>query len=189
MEYVVRRLRETPLLQGIWGDAQVATVAHFHRRSSDHRPVTQFRMAYDDGGIYVDFHVSDRYVLCRRTKTQSMVCKDSCVEAFLQPKPDKGYFNFEINCGGTMLLYYVTDPTRVPGVGLKAFEVVPAELIQRVKIEHSLPQVVWPEHSTPLEWRVTLFAPNELFEHYVGPLGEPATRRWRGNFYKCADES
>ena len=146
-------------------------------------------MEYDDAGVYIAFAVADRYVLCRRTERQAMVCRDSCVEAFLQPKPDKGYFNFETNCGGTMLAFYVTDPTHVPGVGLRAFELVADELLDRVRIEHSMPASVVEEIATPVEWTVKLFLPNAVFERYVGPLGPPAERRWRGNFYKCADES
>ena len=182
MHYLVRR-------RGAGGHLNFESITHFHSRSSDHRPAARFCVEYDDAGIYVTFDVADRYVVCRRTQHQSMVCRDSCVEAFLQPKPDKGYFNFETNCGGSMLLYYVTDPTRVPGVGLKACEVVPVELLERVRIEHSLPKHVPDEIVTPVQWRVSYFVPNVLFERHVGPLGPPAQRRWRGNFYKCADES
>ncbi|MEA2734712.1 MAG: hypothetical protein QOE14_1163, partial [Humisphaera sp.] len=128
MAYLVRRAKIRPKLDDEWPDADVERIAHFHVASSDHRPVTTFRMLYDDDGIYIAFHVRDRYVLCRRNEHQSMVCKDSCVEAFLQPRPDHGYFNFELNCGGAMLLYYVRDPQRLPTGGMKEWERVPAEL-------------------------------------------------------------
>jgi len=190
MEYRVRRAPSETKLDQDWTDADVATVAHFHPTSSDHRPVTRFRMLYDDRGVYVSFDVRDRYVLCRRTEDQAMVCRDSCVEAFLQPKRDRGYFNFETNCGGAMLLYYVTDPTRVPGVGLKAFERVRPELMERIERFTSLPAgKAFEERVELLQWRVAYFVPNEVFENYVGELGPATQRRWRGNFYKCADES
>jgi hypothetical protein len=41
------------------------------------------------------------------TQYQEMVCYDSCVEFFVQPEPHLGYFNFEFNRGGTMLIYYI----------------------------------------------------------------------------------
>jgi hypothetical protein len=182
MEYVVQR-------RGSGAAPQVASVAHFHPRSSEHRPRVTFSMEYDDAGVSIAFDVADRYVVCRRTKRQEMVCRDSCVEAFLQPKPNSGYFNFETNCGGTMLAFYVTDATRVPGTGLAAFEPVADELLDRVRIEHTMPPRVEPEIASPVEWNVRVFVPNELFERYVGPLEPPARRRWRGNFFKCADES
>ena len=190
MHYLVRRAKSKPRLNDNWSDATVETLTHFHRAGSDHRPVTQFRMLYDDAGLYVAFDVRDRYALCRRTEDQEMVCRDSCVEAFLQPKRDGGYFNFETNCAGAMLLYYVTDTTRVPGRGFKGAEKVPAELLETIKIATSMPKrQAFEETDRAVEWRVSYFVPNELFERYVGPLEPPAQRRWRGNFYKCADES
>ena len=190
MQYVIRRATTKPRLLDDWRDADVGDVAHFHASSSDHRPVTKFRMLYDDAGVYVTFNVRDRYVLCRRTEHQAMVCRDSCVEMFVQPKPGCGYFNFETNCGGAMLLWYVTDNTRVPGVGFKGFEKVSHALIARIEIATSLPaRMAFEERDEAIEWRVGYFVPNEVFEHYVGALGPAAGRRWRGNFYKCADES
>ena len=183
MEYLVHR-------RGIAGAGSTwADIAHFHPKSSDHRPSARFRLEYDDAGLYVAFHVADRYVICRRTEHQQMVCNDSCVEAFLQPRADKGYFNFETNCGGAMLCYYITDSTRDPVTGMKAYEAVSPELLARVRIEHTMPRRVENEIQAPIEWSLSYFVPNELFEHYVGPLEPPAQRRWRGNFYKCADES
>jgi hypothetical protein len=132
--------------------------------------------------------VSDRYVICRRTQPQDPVCKDSCAECFLQPKPDLGYFNFELNCGGAMLLYYITDPTRING-GIKGFVPVAEPLMKTIQIFHSMPRRISEEIDRPTDWTVEYFVPNGVFEAYVGPLGTPGERKWRGNFYKCADES
>ena len=145
-------------------------------------------MLYDDDGIYVIFRVRDRYVICRNTEPQSPVCKDSCVEAFFQPKPDQGYFNFEINCGGAILLYYVTDPTRFRAPE-KGFVPVETALLRKIRIFHVMPRQVLDEITTPVEWTIEYFVPNAVFEAYVGPLGPPAQRQWRGNFFKCADGS
>jgi hypothetical protein len=180
MEYLIRRRGASPQN---WG-----SIEHFHAASSNHRPQARFLVEYEDAGLYVSFRVSDRYVICRNTEPQSPVCKDSCVEAFLQPKPDAGYLNFEVNCGGTMLLYYVTDATkfRTP---VKGFKPVAAELLAKVRIEHSMPRQILDEIGTPVEWSVDYFVPNEVFEAHVGALGPPGVRMWRGNFFKCADSS
>ena len=145
-------------------------------------------MLFDDVGIYLAYHVSDRYVVCRNTRPQQMVCNDSCVEAFLQPRPDRGYFNFELNCGGTMLLYYVADATRGPN-GLAAAEPVDAELMRQIRIYHSMPASVPEEIDRPTQWAVQYFVPFALFERYVGDIKPTLSHGWRGNFYKCADES
>ena len=106
MEYTIFRAVTPPRLTGGWDDSIWATVpalrvGHFHPRSSDHRPMVRAKVLYDAGGLYIIFDVRDRYVQCLQTQPQSMVCRDSCVEFFVEPRPGAGYFNFEINCGGT----------------------------------------------------------------------------------------
>jgi hypothetical protein len=89
-----------------------------------------------------------------------------------------------------MLLYYVTDPTRGPDGRFKEFEIVSAEQMERIEIFTSLPKRrAFEEIDEPVQWRLAYFVPNELFEHYIGELGPARQRQWRGNFYKCADES
>ena len=124
---------------------------------------------------------------CER-QYQQEVWKDSCVEFFAQPKPDRGYFNFEFNCGGAFLCSYITNPERTPA-GFKEFTQVPASLGQTIQARSSLPQRIDPEITTPVTWTLRFFIPFALFEHYLGPLGAIPGQTWRGNFYKCADET
>jgi len=70
-----------------------------------------------------------------------------------------------------------------------AFEPVKPELLATIRIYHSQPPKIDPEIEGPVDWTVQYFVPNELFEAYTGPLAAPAQRKWRGNFYKCADKS
>jgi hypothetical protein len=194
MEYVIRRAPHRPTLGGnnddnAWKYADVASVNAFHPLSSLHRPHTRAKILYDDAGLFVRFTVQDNFVRCTRTEHQSITSKDSCVELYVQPKADKGYFNFEMSAIGTMLLFYVTDPTRCARGIFKGKEVVPMSVLSEVKIHHSLPRHVPVEIAEPLEWIVEYFVPNSVFERYVGALGNPEQRFWRGNFFKCADES
>jgi hypothetical protein len=195
MEYLLKRTPTRPELRGdwdspAWRDATVAHVNQFHRASSNHHPRTEAKVLYDDVGLYVLFRVFDRYVICRRTENQTLTSKDSCVEVYLQPfGAEKGYFNFEMNCGGALLLFYVTDPTRDAATIFRRKVEVPQSLIDTMRIHHSMPRQVSTEITEPVEWRVEYFIPYTLMEHYVGPIGEPSSRRWRGNFFKCADES
>jgi hypothetical protein len=195
MEYVIRRAAVEPELLGLWDgpawrDAGVAEVASFHPASSDHRPQTQAKIHYDDAGVYVIFRVRDRYVVCTRDRHQSLTSKDSCVEVYFQPKPgEKGYLNFEMNCGGALLLYYITDPTRHEPTIFKQRVIVPQAQIETMRIYHSLPKTLPAEITEPVEWRVEYFIPWSLFETYAGPVRPVAGTSWRGNFHKCADES
>jgi hypothetical protein len=172
----------------LWQRAEEAPIRHFHPASSAHRPIARARVLYDRSGLYVQFHVDDRYVRSTRTRYQESVCQDSCVEFFVQPAAGGGYFNFEVNCGGTLLLYFIEDPTRT-AEGFARFTPVAAEHGRRVRIAHSMPAVVFPEVPDPVRWQIGLEIPLDLFEAYVGPLGALPGQTWRGNFYKCADES
>jgi hypothetical protein len=172
----------------LWQQAEETRVCHFHPASSDHRPITQARLLYDDRNLYVQFFVHDRYVVCQGTRYQDPVCRDSCVEFFVQPRASSGYFNFEVNCGGTLLLYYIEDPTRTPD-GFVRYTRVSPELGGRVRICHSMPPVVLPEQPGPVDWQIGYQIPWDVLEAYVGPLGALPGQEWQGNFYKCADES
>jgi hypothetical protein len=170
-----------------WARAECVDIAHYRPESSAHHPRVQARLLWSAQGIHGLFHVQDQYVRAVRTHFQGEVWKDSCVEFFVQPKPDCGYFNFEMNCGGTLLCSHVTDPTRVP-TGLKQATSLPKELGEQVRIQSTLPKVVNPEITTLCQWSLAFFIPFAIFEPYVGSLGLVATQHWRGNFYKCAED-
>ena len=172
-----------------WQAANTLMVNQFHPRSSDHRPTTVGRLLYDNDHIHVLFEVGDRYVRCVRDTYQEFVSKDSCVEFFLQPRPEFGYFNFEINCGGTMLLYYIEDPTRASPALFRKYRPVTAEEASGIQIRSSLPIRVEPEITTPVDWSLSCSVPLAFFEPFVGHLGPISGQTWRGNFFKCGDET
>jgi hypothetical protein len=206
MQYVIHRATATPELQGLWDgpawrEAAVAEISSFHPASSDHRPVTEAKVLHDDAGLYVHFRCIDRYVICRKTRHQTITSRDSCVEVYFEPAPGKGYLNFEMNCGGALLLFYITDPTRAHSLGkpvddsafadgiFKQKVVVPQSLIDTMRIYHSMPRETRVEITEPVIWNVEYFIPYTLVENYVGAIDAPTQRRWRGNFFKCADDS
>lgn len=187
MRYTVKRVAPASMASVAFESAEKGRVAQVRPESSDHRPETDFRVVHDDERLYVRFDVRDHYVRSVQTAYQAPVCTDSCVEFFVRPRPDKGYFNFEVNAGGTLLLYYIEDAARVKG-GFRKFVKVPEEWGRQVEIRSSLPRVVDPERVGPLTWRVTIGIPLALFRAFVGevPLSGAV---WRANFYKCGDKT
>jgi hypothetical protein len=161
-------------------------LGHFYDSGSAHRPRVRARVLYDDRKLYVLFHVADRYVKAVAQKYQDKVCKDSCVEFFVQPKPGGGYLNFEVNAGGVLLLHRFPRPPPVVG-RLNEAVPVPFDLVKDMPIHHSMPPRIDAEIAEPCEWTIEYAIPLELFEHYDGPQRPLAGRTWRGNFYKCAD--
>ena len=170
-----------------WAEAETAEIGSFRHESSPHRPRTLVRLLYDADGIHGIFRVYDRFVRCTRTRYFDEVWKDSCVEFFAQPRPDRGYFNFEFNCGGAFLCSYIVNPERTPG-GFKEYTKLPIEQGQTIQVRSSLPGVVEPERAEPLTWALKFFVPFVLFERYTVPVGELPGQGWRGNFFKCAQE-
>lgn len=192
--YTITPTRSTPALDGdwsgpAWGAVPVLAVSHFYETpESGHRPKTEVKAVYDEKGIYIHFRVEDRYVRSIETEYHGKVWEDACVEFFVQPLPDRGYFNFEINCGGTMLLSYKEHPDW-KGTPLREAGAVPWALAREVKIFHTMPEKVEPERAEAVTWQVEYFVPFSLFEAYLGPLGPVAGKEWRANFYKCAENN
>ncbi|MCX7019081.1 MAG: carbohydrate-binding family 9-like protein [bacterium] len=170
-----------------WDRANVLCADHFHPAGSDHHPETKAKLLYDARRIHVRFNVRDRYVRCVHTEYQSPVFFDSCVEFFVQPRAGQGYFNFEVNCGGTLLLHYREHDGPPPVDHSKAVH-VDERLARGIRIEASMPRVVDPEIMDPVEWRAAWSIPFTLFEEFVGPLTPVAGTAWRANFYKCGNE-
>jgi hypothetical protein len=192
--YTIQRTAATPALDGnwnssVWKDAPALDIAHFYAKEfSKHRPKTQAKVIYDDQGLYLHFRVEDRYVRSIERDYHGKVWEDACVEFFVQPRAERGYFNFEINCGGTMLLSYHENPDWT-GEPLRKPGSVPWALAKEVKIFHSMPETVEPEIEEATTWHVEYFIPFKLFETYLGDLDGGAGQTWRANFYKCAENN
>ena len=169
-----------------WNHIKAIQLNQCRPESSDHRPVTFCKLQYSTRGLYGIFKVQDEYIRCVHQSFQSDVCKDSCVEIFLQPKSGLGYFNFEFNCGGTLLASYITDSTRVDG-NIKYFNPLSAHADRQIHRFHSLPPIIEPEHTGPKTWYLEFFIPFAVMEAYVGELN--TTTAWRGNIFKCGDET
>lgn len=170
-----------------WERANVLNVSLFRDESSSHRPLTKAKLLYNDQGIYGQFLVEDNYILSVNNKNQSSVCNDSCVEFFVKPKRGKGYLNFEMNCGGTMLCYYITDHTR--NNGFAEYEILKDVELDMVEIYHSLPKEITEEITQSTEWTLAFFIPFSLLETFVGQIDDFGDDMWTANFYKCGDKT
>ena len=154
----------------VWSAADTLALDCFVAAKPAYKPRAQARVLYDDRQFFVLFRVEDRYVRSVHTRPNDPVSEDSCVEFFARPNPLGGYFNFEINAGGTMLLYYIEDWKRT-AAGFQRFRRVDAGLMKSVRIFHSLPRVVDPEITNPVTWTIECAIPLRLIETYVGQLG------------------
>ena len=191
--YSVRPAWPRPKIDDRWEDdawrhVPALSVAHFRPESSGHRPRTQAKLVWDTSHIYGIFKVADRFIRCVHTAFQAPVCRDSCVELFVQPNPDKGYFNFEFNCGGALLASCITDCRRTAD-GFAGWQPLTPEEGGRIAVQSTLPSVVEPEITAPRTWQLAFRIPLDVMAHYTGPLTVAAGDVWRANLYKCGDET
>jgi hypothetical protein len=150
--YKIKQTSGDVLTENFAEFADSAEICEFRRESSPHRPHTEFRLLYNNSGILGKFDVQDQFVRAVNIDYNSPVCTDSCVEFFVKPTGSSGYFNFEFNCIGTILSYYITDHRKTDD-GFAKFAVIPPEELKNVKIETSLPRtVINPEITKPIHW-------------------------------------
>ncbi|MDD2597707.1 MAG: carbohydrate-binding family 9-like protein [Kiritimatiellae bacterium] len=184
--YTVNQIKACDLGGVDFSKAEAGSVAEVRVESSDHHPAVNFALLHDTRNLYLRFDVADCYVKVVHSGFHSPVYRDSCVEFFVRPRADRGYFNFEVNAGGALLLSYVEDWRRT-ATGLKKATSLTDELCRRIEIISSLPHIVDPEITTPTNWDLSLKIPLCVLEAHAGELGSLAGKTWSGNFYKCAD--
>jgi len=189
MSYKVNKLNSPLEINGVWDKSpwnkmDALELKHFMGDKPEHFPLTKAKIAYDDVAIYVIFQVADQYVKAVHDQNQDPVYKDSCVEFFFIPsgKIENGYFNLEMNCGGTMLFHHQLKP-RTGSV-----EINPTHLSQ-IKIATTLPKIVDPEINSKTTWVVEYSIPFSILKEYHDFSSPTEGTNWRANFYKCADES
>ncbi|MCK5849841.1 MAG: carbohydrate-binding family 9-like protein [Kiritimatiellae bacterium] len=168
----------------VWKNITPLTISNYMGAKLDHFPVAQAKLAYDDDALYVIFRVEDNYVQAVAKGHQAQVCSDSCVEFFFTPSGDisSGYFNLEINCGGTALFHHQT----AKGENCVS---ISEEHLDKLTIAHSLPTIVDPEIQEPVIWTVEYRLPTDILSNYAPTIQPAENIQWQANFYKCADHS
>ena len=185
----VTKVAGSPALDADWARAPWCDIPSERLRNHmgerpEHFPTTEVKISYDVTALYVTFRVEDRYVRAVAREDQDSVCVDSCVEFFFTPGSDvsKGYFNLEMNCGGTMLFHYHPDS------GKDAIVITKADC-SRIARAHSLPSTVDPEIQDPVTWTVEYAIPIDLLREYADVTAPEPGVTWSGNFYKCGDHT
>lgn len=189
MSCKVAKVATSPTIDANWEKApwraiEPQLIGRYVGEKPRHCPKTQVKIAYDDAALYVIFRVEDQYVRAVETEHNGNVCRDSCVEFFFTPgrDPRRGYFNLEMNCGGTLLFRYQDAPR-------KNCVHLPANECSAIQIAHSLPEIVDPEIREPVTWTVEYRLPVAILDRYC-KVDKPAPGvLWRANFYKCADRT
>ena len=171
-----------------WSEAETLEITQYRWEDSGHHPPTQVRILYDDDFLAAIFRVEDQFVQALAKNFGDPVSQDSCVEFFLSPfsmDQTNAYFNFEINCGGILLLRRCSS-LRERAWG-RENSMLAEEDAELVRIAHTLPNRIQAEITEPITWAVEFHVPFNLFSRYFVDLQKPsAGTEWKGNLYKCA---
>lgn len=170
--------------KAFWRSVESIKIDQAHPASSDWRPCTQVKMAYNNNTVYVFFSIQDKYVRACATQTHGEVWKDSCVEFFFAAELNKpeSYFNIEINCCGILLAQHHTGPR-------ENSRYLDIEDCRKIRIASSTSGPILNEISTPITWTLEYALPLEIFCKYADFQMPASGVTWHGNFYKCADNS
>jgi hypothetical protein len=195
--YTIKKTDEAPSLEDgwdstVWRKADTLSVDQFLPQSSSNHTKTEAKVLYDENNLYVHFRVSERYVYAVTTECQGPVSTDSCVEFFIkpdQPAADFGYFNVEVNCIGTLLLYYIEDSRRTEN-GFAEYEQVSEKWCEQLHRVSTFTEPIAEEITGPVEWTVRYSVPFGLLQAYCSGLMLPDTgTTWEGNFFKCVENN
>lgn len=140
-----------------------------------YKPDVTFQVGYNQEYIFVVFEVQESHLKAVYLNDNEGVCRDSCVEFFVKREDDHHYFNFEVNCIGTLLAAKRTsrhDATRFN-----------EEQLARIIRVGSLPHQRLDNPLNSEKWSMTLAIPFDLIDCHVAP------RSLMANFYKCGDDT
>lgn len=130
-------------------------------------PDARANVEWDENGLWVTMCAKEETISAHETTFGGAVCRDSCLEFFVNPCPSaqKKYINIEINPRGTMHI----------GVGEgREGRYVLAEMPEGMHLSVSGHHDNW--------WAVRYYISNSLMEKLTGHAPEKVMA---GNFYTC----
>lgn len=137
-------------------------------------PKVNFRIAHSDDALAVMYEVEERHVRAVTLEENGPVWEDSCVELFIANPKGEGYFNFEINCVGTLLAAFRQSRTDA--------EHFSEEKLSKIRRFGSIPHDVIDSRGEGQRWWMVVIVPFSV-------LGlERAPESLRLNLYKCGDK-
>lgn len=143
-----------------------------------YRPKVEFRIAHVKDEIWLKYYVNEKHILARETKINGDVYKDSCVEFFISPG-EQNYYNFELNCIGTIHLAY--------GPGRHDRKFVDPSLVRKIITKSTLGNQPFEEKTGDFEWEMMIRIPIECFAY--SKLNTFSGLKAMGNLYKCGDDT
>lgn len=197
----------------VWEGVPEINIDCFLWEDNDYKPETKAKLFYTDTHFHIFFKSYEDEITIKYFNMDEDVYKDSCVEFFIKPNPDKDdrYFNFEMNSIGTLLLGLGVDrhdrerikldnPFEVFGISTSvtkdtadSYNNQPSKNKGSSKncddtLSKSCNNSIKSCCNSKF-WTVEYSIPFTFIEKYFGKLDIGPGYRLEGNFYKCGDET
>ena len=167
-----------------WNQVPELYLGNYMGEKPSYWPDVYAKIAYDTEAIYLIFQVDDKFVRCVVDEYQGPVYTDSCVEFFFVPGSDisEGYFNLEVNCGGTALFAFQKER------GIDRIN-IPINVFNEIDLAHSMPRIVEPEITERVTWTIEYRIPFDILTEFTNVTHPEPGVEWKANFYKIGDET
>ena len=140
-------------------------------------PDASFSIARSETHIVIMYRVRGLDLRAKAMEDNGAVWEDSCCEFFMSDPEDGTYYNFEMNCVGTLLAAKRRSRTD--------FNFFNEEKLHQVIRLTSLERKEYDIQGKIASWQTAICIPFSL----VGIDGKRLPKSLRANFYKCADKS
>lgn len=183
-EYLVKKINETELAGGknIWNLIPGIKIACYPWDKNGYKPVAEARLLYTNTHFHIYFKAYEKQIRASFLNLNEPVCRDSCVEFFFNPNPEKDgrYLNFEMNPLGTLLL----------GIGKGRenrilIDDIPGNIF---RISTSETKETVPNYQGEF-WTVQYSIPFTFIENYYAKIEFNSGKSISANFYKCGDHT
>ncbi|NTV79665.1 MAG: phosphotransferase, partial [Clostridiales bacterium] len=182
IDYIRNVSRKEKETEDFWDLVPSLPIKYFPWNREDGRQTTEVKLAYTDTDLRVLFMVKEAKIKADYLKINDPVYKDSCVEFFFNPNPqkDKRYLNFECNAIVAFLLQI--------GEGRENRKLITEYDEAFFQIKTSVNRENKKDYKKEY-WQLEYSIPFTFLEKYYGKLTFESGYYIMGNFYKCCDEA
>lgn len=179
--YIIKKINDESV--NVWDNIESIWVDNFPWDKVGYTPNTEVKLYYTDEYIKIRFTSEEKKVKVEYSKLNQPVFKDSCVEFFFKPAPEKDnrYFNFEMNAAGTLLLQLDEDTRErelLNDIDLSIFE-INTDVTSENKDQY--------DNFKP--WNVEYKIPFSFIKKYFDDFEITSGHIIKGNLYKCGDDT
>ena len=175
-KYLIKKLKGETAIQ--WDSLVPAEILNYQWEKNEYCPKAYAKACYDERSINLQLSVYEKEIKAVYKDMNDPVCKDSCLECFIQPDPinDGRYLNFEFNSRGTLLLGL--------GSNREGRSLLGEEVLKYFDIS-VFDQIIGELHKWGVKFRIPIEFLREVYPGFELASG----RLMKGNFYKCGDET